>query len=122
MDFKRFVYDNVPTGCTELISYLLRKSQKDPDLKEYLWYKNLFIGSYESIDLWEKNKDSLEYEPKLREPVTFWIVSDLLATQLKKKNALLTNHFGFWIWGKESKLIILEDPLLKRVYKSLQET
>ena len=83
-------------------------AQKLPDATQSAWYEDLFC-QYEEPDIWEEDPDWIgtnycppEPDPEFREPYEFWIVSDFFAQQLKKHDHLLTNHWGFWIWGRET--------------------
>lgn len=103
-----FLDKHVHVRANLLINELLEKSQRDWNLSEYSWYEDLFCN-YEDQDIWEEDPDWIgtnycppEPEPELREPYEFWIVSDFFAEQLKKHDQLLTNHWGFWIWGRET--------------------
>ena len=83
-------------------------TKKLPDATESPWYEDLFY-QYKEPDIWEEDPDWIgtnycppEPDPEFREPYEFWIVSDFFAQKLKKYDYLLTNHWGFWIWGRET--------------------
>lgn len=103
-----FLNQHVHVRANLLIQELLEKSQKDWNLTEHPWYQDLF-SQYEEPDIWDEDPDWIgtnycppEPEPEFREPYEFWIVSDFLAQKLKEHDQLLTNHWGFWIWGRET--------------------
>lgn len=86
-------------------------------LCEQPWYEDLFM-QYQEYD--EDNEVS--EEPRHREPFEFWIVSDSFAHKLLQENELLTDHFGFWIWGRETTgQSILIDYVFQKIYKDHKE-
>ena len=104
-------------------------AQKLPDATESAWYEDLFC-QYEKPDIWEKDSNWIdanycpsEPDPELREPYEFWIVSDFFAQKLKKHDQLLTNHYGFWIWGRETtgQSIVL-DYVFQQIWKNFKST
>lgn len=73
------------------------------------WYEDLFLQYQE--------KENSSEETEIREPLEFWIVSDNFAHKLKQENELLTNHWGFWIWGREtSGQSILIDYVFQKIF------
>lgn len=122
-DAQDFLSKHIHARANILINELLEKGQKDWDLLEHPWFEDLFC-QYQEQDLIDNNplNEDDEYspsEPDLdhREPYEFWIVSDYLASKLKVYNALLTNHWGFWIWGRETTgQSILIDWIFQKIY------
>ena len=110
-----FLEKNVYANANSLIQHFLENTE--PFGEE--WHEELFCHYdttahsepelYHETQLYEDYDPSLEdnycpddSEPELREPYEFYIVSNYFAEQLKLNNALLTNQFGFWIWGRET--------------------
>jgi|SaaInl74LU_5_DNA_1037368.scaffolds.fasta_scaffold01552_7 hypothetical protein len=131
-----FLEKHVYVNANPLIQYLL-ESTKEPFGEE--WYEELFCHYdtssnsepelYHETQLYEDYNPSLEgdycpedFEPELREPYEFYIVSNYFAEQLKAHNALLTNQFGFWIWGRETtgQSIIL-DYIFQKIWQQFKE-
>lgn len=108
LDAQNFLDKHVHARANLLISELLEKGQRDWDLTESQWYQDLF-SQYE------------EDFPELREPFEFWIVSDFFAQKLKEEGALLTKHWGFWIWGRETTgQSILIDYIFQKIWESFK--
>ena len=84
-----FLSKHVHVNCSTLITYLLEITNNCFDND---WYLHLF-ECYEESDL-----DSSELE--LIQPYEFYIVSDYFASLLQKQGCILTDYFGFWIWGR----------------------
>lgn len=121
-----FLHKHIHVRANSLISELLEKGQKDWDLTQYQWYEDLFCQYDEDHDIWKTDEDydgtnycPSEPDPELREPFEFWIVSEHFAHKLKEHNELLTNHWGFWIWGRETtgQSIIL-DYVFQKIWRN----
>lgn len=131
-----FLEKHVYVNANPLIQYLL-ESTKEPFGEE--WHEELFCHYntssyvepelYHETQLYKDYNPSLEddycpedFEPELREPYEFYIVSNYFAEQLKAHNALLTNQFGFWIWGRETtgQSIIL-DYIFQKIWQQFKE-
>lgn len=118
-----FLAKHIHVRANLLINELLEKYQRDWSLTESPWYEQLFC-QYEEQDIWEEDPDWIgtnycppEPEPDLREPYEFWIVSDFFAQKLKQNDQLLTNHWGFWIWGRETTgQSILIDYVFQKIW------
>ena len=119
-----FLQTHVHARANLLIQELLEKGQKDWDLTSQQWYEDLFSQYEEDFDIWEVNEDyegtnycPPEPDPELREPFEFWIVSDYFASKLKENHHLVTNHWGFWMWGRETTgQSILIDYIFQKIY------
>jgi hypothetical protein len=133
-----FLNKHVHARANGLIQDLLDKNQRNFQLSEEQWYQDLFNQFQESEEsiysnppeiyhetpLYEDYDPSIEadycpedYDPELREPYEFWIVSDFLANKLKDNSALLTNQWGFWIWGRETTgQSILIDYIFQKIW------
>lgn len=128
LDAQNFLDKHVHARANLLISELLEKGQRDWDLTESQWYQDLFSQYEEDFDIWEADEDydgtnycPPEPEPELREPFEFWIVSDFFAQKLKEEGALLTKHWGFWIWGRETTgQSILIDYIFQKIWESFK--
>ena len=86
-----FLDKHVLAGANQLLSYLQEKTTGDIYCED--WYAALFFQ--------EEEADDSDYTQH-REPLEFWIISPDLARWFKERNALLTNEFGFWLWGRET--------------------
>ena len=128
LDAQNFLDKHVHARANLLISELLEKGQRDWDLTESQWYQDLFSQYEEDFDIWKTDEDydgtnycPSEPEPELREPFEFWIVSDFFAQKLKEEGALLTKHWGFWIWGRETTgQSILIDYIFQKIWESFK--
>lgn len=131
-----FLEKHVYVNANPLIQYLF-ESNKESFGEE--WHEELFCHYetssnsepelYHETQLYEDYNPSLEddycpedFEPELREPYEFYIISNYFAEQLKAHNALLTNQFGFWIWGRETtgQSIIL-DYIFQKIWQQFKE-
>lgn len=115
-----FLAKHVHARANLLINELLEKSQRDWNLTEYQWYEDLFLQpQHQGEEDFLSNSDdySSEEEIEYREPYEFWIVSDYFANKLKENNELLTDYWGFWIWGRETTgQSILIDYIFQKIY------
>ena len=94
---------HILASATFLIRELISSS---PSLSEETqWYGDLFC----------QRREEEGCEEEYREPLEFWIISDALASFLQERGELLTSHFEFWIWGRETSV-------LKADYKPPEET
>tara|TARA_B100001029_G_C15044921_1_gene446405 strand:+ start:1185 stop:1535 length:351 start_codon:yes stop_codon:yes gene_type:complete len=76
------------------VSMLLAEILKNPDNVDSDWYGELFyVCNVEDCD-------SNYREDYYVEPLSFWAISERLATFLKLEGHPVTNHFGTWIWGR----------------------
>jgi hypothetical protein len=119
-----FLNKHVHARANLLINELLEKGQRSWDLLDSQWYQDLFSQYEEDHDIWEEDPDYIgtnycpqEPEPELRQPYEFWIVSDFFAKKLRQNDQLLTNHWGFWIWGRETTgQSILIDYVFQKIW------
>lgn len=96
MEYSQFLRCHVKVNITSMINELKRETPRGK------WYDDLFEQLPDpTYDLVGDREGELE---ECRDPSQFWIVSPLLAEALLKKGQLLTNEFGFWIWGREFSL------------------
>jgi hypothetical protein len=127
-----FLQKHVYANANQLIQYLLENSDKTFGEE---WHEELFCHyhtsteepeSYHQTELYSDPGNDYcpdeDSEPELREPFEFWIVSNDFAYYLQQENALLTNHFGFWIWGRETtgQSIIL-DYIFQKIWQQFKE-
>ena len=97
---------HVLASATYLIQELINSS---PELSaESEWYEDLFC----------QRREEEGHEGELREPLEFWIISDSLAAFLRERGELLTYHFEFWIWGRETSGL---NPKYESVEEILEE-
>jgi|11BtaG_2_1085332.scaffolds.fasta_scaffold00001_7 hypothetical protein len=123
---QNFLEKHVHARANLLIKELLEKGQRDWDLTSQQWYEDLFCQYEEDFDIWKVDEDyegtnycPPEPDPKVREPFEFWIVSDYFANKLKDNGHLVTNHWGFWIWGRETTgQSILIDYVFQKIWES----
>jgi len=117
---QEFLTKHIYARANLLINELLEKSQRDWNLTEYQWYEDLFLQLEEQDeDQLSLNSDDYcpESEAEYRDPYEFWIVSDYFAEKLRLNNELLTDHWGFWIWGRETTgQSILIDHIFQKIY------
>ena len=94
MEYSEFLKTHIKVNITNMIHHL----KGAPRGK---WYDDLFDQitdpTYDLIG-------DREEEENWRIPTEFWVVSDALAEALLRKGELLTNDFGFWVWGREFNL------------------
>lgn len=115
-----FLDKHIHARANGLIQDLLESNQRNFDLIEKEWYQDLF-GQFQDNESFHSTLEldycPQDYEPELREPYEFWIVSDFFAQKLKTQNALLTQHWGFWIWGRETTgQSILIDYIFQKIW------
>ena len=96
----KFLEQHVLVRANTLIDELLKLNEKNWDLEDKSWYEDLFLQTHAAE---EDCDDEYNLEDlSLREPFEFYIVTDYFAQQLKERDALITDHFGFFIWGRET--------------------
>lgn len=119
-----FLNKHVKANCSMLINDLLKENDRNWDLENKNWFEQLFC-QYENLDISEENPDWIrtnycpsEPEPELRQPYEFYIISDWFAARLKEQDQLLTDYWGFWIWGRETtgQSIVL-DYVFQKIYQ-----
>ena len=119
---QEFLQNNILTNCSALINDLLAKNQRNWDLESDTWFQDLFLQE----DFQSREEYILSGLPDhfiepdfFREALEFYIVSDYFAARLKERDALLTNHWNFWIWGRETtgQSIIL-DYIFQDIWQS----
>ena len=112
----QFLDASILLNCNSLIYDLLELGQSGFDFSDQSWYGSLFLQSSQHPDL------DIDEDPIPRQPYEFWIVSDPFAHKLKIHNQLLTNHWGFWIWGRETtgQSIIL-DYVFQKIYDDFKK-
>ena len=78
------------------------------ELKPFSWEDEVTHSRWYE-DLYEQVVDPTvdEWQQEHRIPDEFWVVSDALAQALLRKGQLLTDDFGFWVWGRE---VTLDSP------------
>jgi hypothetical protein len=88
--------------------------------EDILWFSELYLKprTQESTALpsYENYSPYTDY-PSLRKPLAFYVVSDFFAKKLILQDALITDHFGFWIWGRETNPLIplRQDSLINKI-------
>lgn len=116
---QEFVDNNVERCITYLMYRLYLNYCKNSLEEDLPWFSDLYLRSSEDQALPPSSFfDYCPYDEDtgLREPQGFYIVSDEFAKQLIHENALVTKHFGFWIWGRESTAMPLaEDELVQKI-------
>lgn len=121
-----FLNKHIRANCSMLINDLLKENDRNWNLENKNWFEQLFC-QYEEPDIWEEDPDwtdtnycpsEPEPEPELRQPYEFYIVSDWFAARLKEQDQLLTDYWGFWIWGRETtgQSIVL-DYVFQKIYQ-----
>lgn len=84
-----FLSKHVHVNCGQLVDHLC----------ETLAYSNNQEWHFHLFDCFEESEDDSS-ELELIQPYEFYIVSDYFAHLLKKQGCILTDYFGFWIWGR----------------------
>lgn len=122
---QEFLDKSILVNCTTLINDLLARNQRNWDLESDIWFQDLFLQ--DDIENREQSISSghedFLIEPEFfREPFEFYIVDDYFASRLKERDALLTDHWNFWIWGRETtgQNIIL-DYIFQDIYTDYKE-
>lgn len=105
-----FLQKHVYANCNDLIQHLLKGAEG----LNAEWANDLF-RQHEEFDSSDYCPDP---DPEFRKPVEFYIVSPEFANHLKNHNELLTNPFGFYIWGRE---ITDQSILLDYVFQQFLE-
>lgn len=113
-----FLNSHIRANCSMLINDLLKENERNWDLENKYWYDDLYCQYIEPV-LWDMHDDSMDNpEPELREPYEFYIVSDWFAARLKEQDQLLTDYWGFWIWGRETTgQSIIIDYVFQKIYQ-----
>ena len=119
-----FLNTHIKVNCSMLLNDLLKESERNSNLQNKYWYDQLYC-QYLDPDIWEEDPDWIgtnycppEPEPELRHPNKFYIVSDWFAARLKEHNQLLTDYWGFWIWGRETiNQGIIFDYVFQKIYQ-----
>jgi hypothetical protein len=111
-----FLDKHILANANLLIKQLLTINDFEQD-----WYQELFC-KYEEPESSLEN-DYCSEDPQLIEPYEFYIVSDYFAYKLKEHNELLTNQYGFWIWGRTTtgQSIIL-DYVFQRIWENFNQS
>ena len=123
---KLFINLNINSCITYMIYRLYTNTCRNKFPEDSSWFSDLYLKSYDpDVDpsISYENYSLYEDYSFLRTPLGFYVVSDYFAKKLILENALVTNYFGFWIWGREAsaslpldqdnfiKKIVLEDPI-----------
>ena len=85
-------------NLNQVIQYLLEVHSNNCDLHCEEWFEDLFL-QHKSIHGEEEDGDCEFID---REPYEFWAVSNYFGEFLEKKNELVTNAWGFKLWGRET--------------------
>lgn len=115
-----FCAKNILINCNSLIQELIKINERDWDLSSMPWFEDLFlVTEHES---YSEESDFEELEIITREPYEFYIVTDWFADRLQERDELLTRHFDFAIWGRETtgQHIIL-DWVFQEIWKEFKE-
>ena len=119
-----FLTKHVHARANMLISDILNNLDVNWHITDCAWYEDLFLQPQEQDEEdYLSNSDDYfsEKEVKYRQPYEFWIVSDYFASKLKENNQLLTDHWGFWIWGRETTgQSILIDYIFQKIYNDFK--
>ena len=115
-----FCAKNILINCNSLIQELLKINERNWDLDNMSWYQDLFlVTEHES---YSEESDFEDLEIITREPYEFYIVTDWFADRLQERDELVTRHFDFAIWGRETtgQHIIL-DWVFQEIWKEFKE-
>lgn len=120
-----FLQEHVKVNANILIQDLLDKASRSWDSSQYPWYEDLFFQYHDQDIIQDENTyQNPDYyppepDPELREPYEFWIVSKYFGEMLQERNELITNYWGFYLWGRETtgQSIIL-DSIFQDIWKN----
>lgn len=115
-----FCAKNILINCNSLIQELLKINERNWDLDNMSWYQDLFlVTEHESCS---EESDFEDLEIVTREPYEFYIVTGWFADRLQERDELVTRHFDFAIWGRETtgQHIIL-DWVFQEIWKEFKE-
>lgn len=99
-----FRQEHIISFCRPLITDMIRKS---PNCIKEPWYSDLFLkpSSFETLN------------SNYRCPKQYVVVSDWFGEELKLCDQLVTNYWGFYIWGREEyTLSILDSQVFRAIY------
>ena len=116
---QQYIDENVERCITYLMYRLYLNYCKNPLPEDTPWFSDLYLNPIEEMNSFSSIfYDYCPYDDHsdLREPQNFYIVTDEFAKELICEKALLTKHFGFWIWGREStSKPLVEDELVRKI-------
>jgi len=120
-----FLNSHIRANCSMLINDLLKENERNWNLEDKYWFDQLFC-QHEEPAVWENDDDCNwqdQSDLRPREPYEFYIVSDFFAARLKEQDQLVTDYWGFWIWGRETtgQSIVL-DYVFQTIYKDYKTT
>tara|TARA_B100000927_G_scaffold277293_1_gene258781 strand:- start:481 stop:858 length:378 start_codon:yes stop_codon:yes gene_type:complete len=109
-----FLEKHVLVNANRLMDDLIKSNERNWSLEELPWFEDLYL-QFEEPDF---SEDFDEDNAELKNPYEFYIVSDYFAKKLQEHNELLTNHFGFFIWGRQTtgQHIVL-DYVFQQIWK-----
>jgi len=114
-----FLNRNIRANCSMLINDLIKQNERNWNLEDKYWFDQLFC-QYEETAAWKATEDEdWESEPDLtpREPYEFYIVDNWFAARLREHDQLLTDYWGFWVWGRETTgQSIIIDWVFQKIY------
>lgn len=116
-----FCAKNILINCNSLIQELIRINERNWDLDNMPWFQDLFlVTEHES---YSEESDFEDLEIVTREPYEFYIVTDWFADRLQERDELVTRHFDFPIWGRETtgQHIVL-DWVFQEIWKEFKES
>lgn len=117
---KLFINSNINSCITYMIYRLYTNACRNKFPEDSSWFSDLYLKSYDpnvNHSISYENYSLHEDYPFLRTPLCFYVVSDSFAKKLILENALITKHFGFWIWGRETSafLPLDQDNFIKKI-------
>ena len=83
-----------------VIQYILHTNEFNFDFSNEEWFESLFLQHREVENADREEEEEVEYET--REPYEFWAVSNYFGEFLQKKDELVTDVWGFYLWGRET--------------------
>ena len=93
---KELLNKHIILNLNQVIQYLLTDPRAHLNCEE--WFEDLLLQSTSIHG--EGEEGDCEYVT--REPYEFWAVSSYFGEFLKKKDELVTDFWGFYLWGRET--------------------
>lgn len=117
-----FLDKHVLARANSLVEDLLNKGITSWEYPDQYWHQDLFCQVHES-DIHQADDFCPSEELDFRKPYEFYIVTEYLAFKLKENNQLVTNQWGFWIWGRETTgQLILIDYVFQKIYNDFKNS
>lgn len=97
LEAKELLRESIKVCLSQLLSYLLDNINESVEICSEEWFEELFM-QYHSVH-GEGEEGDCEFMN--REPYEFWVVSSDFGEFLKDRGKLVTEEWGFYLWGRE---------------------